>query len=147
MFSVGNALMADDGVAEAVLFELDKRGVPEGVRLFNVAGDPLRVAQDAPDFETSIVIDTANMKLEPGTVRVFRADDAEFPFSATSVSDHGIGLGHAIKMLRSMGISDRLHLICVQPYSIEPKAELSTEMQKQVGKIADIVIDTINQHL
>ena len=41
VFSVGNSLMADDGIAEAVLTVLYQRGVPDGVRLIN-AGSLVR---------------------------------------------------------------------------------------------------------
>lgn len=145
VFSVGNSLMTDDGIAEAVLIEIEKKGVPEGVRLFNAAGDVLRIAQEAMNFETVIVIDAANMTLPPGTIRVFGAADAHFPHAPASLSNHGIGLAQVINMLKAMKLSEKLRLVCVQPFEINADPALSPQMADLVGDIAEAVTAEIQR--
>jgi hydrogenase maturation protease len=146
VFSVGNSLMADDGIAEAVLNALVRKGVPDGIRLINAGGDPLRIAQETPELDLAIVIDSAEMGLQPGEIRSFNVNEASFPYEQPLFSDHGIGLGQVIKIMQTMGMTDRLHLVGVQPFVIAPSPYLSEKMEKIVDKAAGIVLDIIDQH-
>lgn len=146
VFSVGNSLMADDGIAEAVLNALDKKGVTSGVRLVNAGGDPLRIAQEAPELDLAIAIDSADMGLEPGAIRSFNVTEANFPYQQSLLSDHGIGLGQVIKIMQTLGVADRLRLVGIQPFVVAPSPYLSGKMEKVVDKAAGIVLDIIAQH-
>ena len=146
VFAIGNSLMADDGIAEAALVELDRRGIPDGVRLINAAGDPLRIAQEIPELDLAIVLDSADMGLQPGQIRVFEANEAHFPHSPTLLSNHGFGLAQVIGLLRAMGIADRLRLVGVQPFEINAAPSLSPGMKRKVSEVADVVLDMIRRH-
>jgi hydrogenase maturation protease len=146
VFGVGNALMADDGIAEAVLGELERRRIPDNVRLFNAGGDPLRIAQEMAGIDLAIVVDTADMGLSPGKIRTFDTRQAIFPFEPVTLSDHGIGVGRVIEMLRAMGLAERLRIVGVQPFTVGAVPGLSGEMKKRIGEIADTVLGIIRQH-
>lgn len=146
VFSVGNSLMADDGIAEAVLNALDGNGVPDGVRLINAGGDPLRIAQEIPELDLAIVIDSADMGLQPGEIRTLSVGEAIFSYQQNLLSDHGIGLGQVIKIVQTMGMADRLCLVGIQPFVVAPSPSLSEKMAKIVDKAAGIVHDIIDQH-
>lgn len=146
VFSVGNSLMTDDGIAEAVLNALDKKGVTSGIRLVNAGGDPLRIAQETPELDLAIAIDSADMGLEPGEIRSFDVSEANFPYEQSLFSDHGIGLGQVIKIMQTLGVADRLRLVGIQPFVVAPSPYLSEKMEKIVNKAAGIVLDIIAQH-
>ena len=146
VFSVGNSLMADDGIAEAVLNALDRRSVPDEVRLVNVGGDPMRIAQETPELDLAIVMDSADMGLKPGEVRSFGVNEANFAYKENPFSNHGIGLGQVIRIMQAMGMADRLCLVGIQPFVVAPSPSLSKKMEKIVDKAAGIVLDIIDQH-
>ena len=146
VFAVGNSLMADDGIAEAVLTALDHGGVPAGVRLINAGGDPMRIAQETPELDLAIVIDSADMGLQPGDIRSFSVDDANFPYEEPLFSNHGIGLAQVIKIVKTMGLANRLRLVGIQPFAINPNPSLSAGMEKVVDKVTGIVFDIIDRY-
>ena len=70
---VGNVLRGDDGVGVAVVEQLEREGVPEGVRLFDVGIGGIHLVQELQDLvDALIVVDAVDTQRPPGTVVTLR---------------------------------------------------------------------------
>ena len=143
IIAIGNPLMSDDGVAEAVLVELDRTDPRADVRLINAGADPLRVAQELSDLDAALVVDAADMGLEPGTIRTFDADQVGVSVNVDSHSVHDIDLNTVVRLVRELGLSDKLRFVGVQPASLEPGDGLSPELRARLPHIVRQVSDEI----
>ena len=137
VIGVGNPLMTDDGIGEAVLLELDRLGAAENVRLVNAGADPLRVLQELGDLDRALVVDAAEMQLDPGAVRVFGAQDVRGTACLAGGSVHGIDLNAVVELARRLGLAGKLRFLAVQSASLEPGAELSPALQACLPQIVE----------
>jgi len=130
VISVGNALMTDDGIGEAVVDGLAQAGVPDNVRLVHAGADPLRVVQEVEALDFALVVDAAGMNLKPGEVRCFPAEDVGERVRMNGPSVHGINLNAVVLLAKRLGIAGRLRFAGVQPGSLEPGHGLSPELRQ-----------------
>lgn len=92
---IGNELVADDGVGWVVHQELEKRVLPEGVRLvfLGLGGIDLLEVLDGEDL--LLVVDGVQLGKAPGTVH--RLGWEQLPHAPSRpVSGHGIGVREAL---------------------------------------------------
>jgi hydrogenase maturation protease len=129
VFSVGNALRTDDGIGEALLSELEREGAPEGVRLVRAGADPLRIVQELADVDRALVLDAADMGLEPGAVRVFEARDVGSTVRLRRRPAHGLDMATVAELAARLGLAHKLRFVAVQPASIAPGVGLSPALR------------------
>jgi len=136
VFAVGNGLMTDDGIGEAVLTALDRAPHPN-VRLVNAGSDPLRVLQELDDCDRALVVDAAEMDLEPGAVRMFEADDTNVNVRLCGDTSHGIDLAAVVVMARKLGLSHKIRFMAVQAASFDAGPGLSPEIEAALPAIME----------
>lgn len=143
VLGIGNRLMEDDGVGNAIVEELCRRKAFPDLRL--VAGETdidycLDVLEGA---DHAILIDASHMGKEPCTVTVLSLKKIleELTFSRLS---HHFNLLHALKQQNYKG--DGL-LLAVEACSIQYHMGLSSHMEAQFDNIVDIVYKCIENYV
>jgi len=104
VIGIGNEFRRDDGIGPRVLDAL-RPLIPAGVRLAVSDGEPVRLLEEWEGAELAVVIDAVRRAGagDPAPGRTYRLelDQAEAE-RAVGVSSHGLGLGDAISLARTL---------------------------------------------
>lgn len=95
---IGNDLVADDGIGQAVYGRLQNCELPPGTSLKLLGLGGMALIEELAGETLLIVVDAVAFGASPGTVHVLGWDD--LPRSASHVSCHGIGVREAIEVAR-----------------------------------------------
>lgn len=132
VLGIGNPLMADDGLGIHVVQALQKQAQAFGVadyRVDLIDGGTLGylLIDRLAGYDALIVIDAANFRTAPGTLRVLCDDDLDaFLSDRSSTSVHEVSLIDLLQMLRLSNEAPRaLALVGVQPALIDWSTELT----------------------
>jgi hydrogenase maturation protease len=103
----------------------------------------LDLMQYLEDTSRLIVIDAADFKLPPGTIR--RLEGADVPaFLAQKISPHEINLPELLFSAKLTGIYPQQVIIFgVQPGSLDTSLELTPPVAAQVDCLVDLVLQEI----
>lgn len=137
VIGVGNPERGDDGIGPAVAALL--AGTADTAVS---SADPTRLMQAWAGASRVVVIDALLDGSPPGTVRVFDAAD-EIPDDAGAVSSHGMGVGAAIALARSLGrLPDRMTVVGVSASDFD-RSGLSEPVAEAVETAADVVREVL----
>ena len=103
IFAVGNSFYGDDGVGMAVLDRIREENIFPGAELIDIYTDALSIIDHLEPGEQHVVVDAAQMGLEPGAVEGFQADEVGLKIKSDHLSMHGFGLAEAFAMARQLG--------------------------------------------
>lgn len=94
ILGVGNTLLSDEGVGIHVLGALSARGLPaEGIDLIDGGTLSFTLAVPIEEADALIVVDAAQLKSPPGTLRLFEGEDMDRFLSGQKKSSvHEVGL-------------------------------------------------------
>lgn len=127
VMGIGNVLLSDEGVGihaleriRAVCGDDDIEYIDGGTLSFTLAGA-------VADSDRLLVIDAANLKSSPGTVRLFRNEEMDrFVYAGGKRSVHEVGLGDLMSMAGLAGeLPGERALIGIQPEKVDWGEDLS----------------------
>lgn len=136
LLGVGNPLLSDDGVG---------CWIAEHFSLDNLSSDGWKVfcGETAPENFTApirraepallVIVDAADMKLPPGTIRIIPPDQID----DRSIGTHMLPLSHLITYL-SPDIPEII-FIGIQPATIEPGEGLSPAVRKAAEALIEVL--------
>jgi hydrogenase maturation protease len=136
--------MRDDGIGVHVIRALSRNCDFAGeVELIDGGTSGMELLPELADCDTLIVIDAVRAGLAPGAM--VRLCDAQVPaFFKPKLSPHQAGLPDLLAALAFQGVAPRhVVLLGMQPGEISNGMELSAEIQKQLGKLVDAVIQDL----
>ncbi|WP_243087087.1 hydrogenase maturation protease [Streptomyces sp. 891-h] len=151
---VGNVHRRDDGVGPAVIARLarhtEEGTLPASVRLRVSDGEPARLLDLWEGADSVIVVDAVRTpRPVPGRVHRLEADDVVLQpeagaGSASSPSSHGLGLGAALRLARTLGRLPR-HLVVygVEAADTSLGTGLTPRAAEAVGPLADRIVQEI----
>jgi hydrogenase maturation protease len=91
--------------------------------------DALTVAHDLLALDDAVLlVDCADLGLEPGRARLLRATDVHLKVKDSPVSVHGLGLAEGLELASRLGFARPVHLFAVQPADLAPGAALSAPL-------------------
>lgn len=142
---IGNILLSDDGVGVFVLEEIKKRDIlPGNVELIDGGTMGLDLLPFIEGKERVIFIDAVDFKAEPGTIGELNNNEIPHYFSS-KLSVHQIAFPDMIAAGQLLGtIPEEMCLIGIQPGTIETGYGLSPEIQQQVDRLIEKVIDKLS---
>ncbi|MCP4051249.1 MAG: hydrogenase maturation protease [bacterium] len=136
---VGNPLRKDDGIGPEVVRRLKKTGLADNVDILDGGTDAFALIDIVKHYSKVIVIDAVNMQAEPGTIRVFRPDEARLTVKSDALSTHGFGLAEALTLIDKLEIKVNLIIIGIQPGDISFGEGLSLEVSRAASDLVKLV--------
>lgn len=139
---LGNPMMGDDGIGQAVVEHLSRIGLPVGVRVKGLAGDVFGLI-DLWEGEPDVwFVDAVTVSASAGVIRIFSHGEL-FALSADSQSIHHMSLSENLRWLlhgrpEMAAVSFRLFGIEVQ--SLCPEIGLSHVVSDSVNHLAETLL-------
>ena len=98
IIAVGNSFYGDDGVGAAVLEKIRQDGLFLGAELIDVHTDALALLEHLAFGQKNVIVDAAQMGLEPGAVVGFRPEEVRMKIKSDHLSMPGFGLAEAFAL-------------------------------------------------
>lgn len=148
VLGLGNTLLSDEGVGVYVIDELARQD-PDARHANYMDGGTLSFTLAGPIEEAAalIVVDTAQLDAEPGTIRVFEGPDMDvFVGSGKKSSVHEVSL-HDLLAIASLegNLPERRALIGIQPIHLDWGKEPSPRVAAAIPAACDAVHTLLNR--
>ena len=147
ILGVGNPLRRDDGIGPELISLLsekrDSYKLSANVDLLDGGTDGLGLIEYLKEYKKVIIIDAVEMKLKPGTIKVFTPEEAVININSDALSTHGFGIAELIKLAKGLDINPELIIVGVQPENISYKEKLSNSVSSVLDKLMVIVLNII----
>jgi hydrogenase 3 maturation protease len=135
LLTVGNGMMGDDGAGVLLAQMLHENPLAEWTVL-NGGSAPENILYRIREMETErvLVVDAADMDLEPGSIRLIQTEKMDDPFLMTT---HTLPLTFLVEALREF--VPQVDLLGIQPRTVAFGYPMSDEVRGAVGRVyADI---------
>ena len=147
ILGVGNPLRRDDGVGTEIINLLFKGGntrpLPPSVTIMDGGTDGLGLIEYFKEYKKVILIDAVLMGMPPGTVKVFKPEDALFHICNDSLSTHGFGIPELIKFAQELDVLPDLSIIGIQAENTEYGKGLSDSVKSNIDRILTIILSLV----
>lgn len=146
ILGLGNSLRGDDGAGPAVVAALSRMDLPPQVELLDGGTPGLETVLLLQGYERVIIIDAADMGLEPGEWRRFTPDTAEIKSSENKLTGtlHAAGLAEALVLAAALDVlPERLLIFGVQPGQIDWSMDLTEPLKAALPHLIDALIEEI----
>ncbi|MEN8005878.1 MAG: hydrogenase maturation protease [Candidatus Krumholzibacteriota bacterium] len=140
IFAVGNSFFGDDGVGAAVLERIRREDVFPGADLIDVHTDALALLDHLSRGEMNVVVDAAEMGLEPGAAIGFRPSEVRLKINSDHLSMHGFGLAEAFDLAAQLDrMPDDVLIVGVEPERVQINQGLSAVVSDAVPRVISII--------
>ncbi|MGC8809203.1 MAG: carbamoyltransferase HypF [bacterium] len=148
VIGAGNLLLRDEGVGIHVIKELQKRELPAEVEIVDGGVGGLDLLHYFSQAEKVLLIDAAEMGLEPGAVVRLDPAQVNLPLKEVQFSAHEISLAEVIELGRALtNNSLKIVIFGIQPKEISWGMELSPEVAAVIPQVITAVFQEINSFL
>jgi len=147
VLSLGNPLRGDDGVGTAVLTLLSAYPIIPPEVVLQDGGTPgLETVLLLEGYEKVIIIDAADMGLEPGEWRRFSSAKLAAQEANLTGTLHQAGLAEALELADALNmLPDEVIIFGIQPGVIGWEPGLSDGVETAVSEVCKAVIEEINK--
>ncbi len=147
VLALGNPLRGDDGVGAATLEVLSRHDLPEGVDLVDGGTGGLEIVLMFQDYRRVIIIDAAEMGIEPGKWQRFTPHDVILSSGEMHGTVHDAGLAEALQLADALTITpDELVIYGVQPLEVGWVSGLSEPIWAAVPDIIAAILSELNNN-
>ncbi len=133
-------MMRDERAGIAVLEELARLPLPEGVSLRETGTDGYGLVNDLEDTDAAVIVDCANMGQPPGAVLAFSPEQAESTLRDRRISLHSIDLLAVIRLARQLGVKAAIRIVGVQPQVVDFGEDLSPAVAAAIPRAVQVVL-------
>lgn len=136
VLALGNPLRGDDGIGRAVLDDLISSCLPDDVTALDGGTPGLETVLLLQGYQCAIIVDAADMGLEPGTWRRFTVSEAKLATNGLWGTLHQAGLADALALGDALGVlPDEIVVYGVQPAVIGWEPGLSAPVQAAIPAV------------
>jgi hydrogenase maturation protease len=140
IMAVGNSFYGDDGIGAAVLEKIRREDLFPGAQLVDVHTDALALLDHLSRDELNVIVDAAQMGLEPGAAVGFRPSEARLKIKSDHLSMHGFGLPEAFDLAAQLDrMPPKVLIVGVEPARIEINQGLSEVVHEAVPRVISII--------
>jgi hydrogenase maturation protease len=140
IIAVGNSFYGDDGVGAAVLEKIRQDGLFLGAELIDVHTDALALLEHLADGQKNVIVDAAQMGLEPGAVVGFRPEEVRMKIKSDHLSMHGFGLAEAFALAGQLNkMPADVLVVGVEPERVAINQGLSSVVKEAVPRVISII--------
>lgn len=146
ILGIGNSLLSDEGLGIRMLDYL-RRHFPElpGVTYLDGGTLSFTLAPWIEEADRLIVVDAAELKSAPGTVKVFEGEEMDLFSSKTKRSVHEVSLGDLLAIAHLTGsLPEKRTLIAIQPQKIDWGSSLSNPVKRALPVAADHITNQLD---
>jgi len=145
VIGVGNLLLRDEGVGIHAVRELPKRTLPPGVEVIDGGVAGIRLLDLFSGAQKLLLIDAAEMGLEPGAVARFTPEEVRFQSGDLKLSTHDVALPEVLAIARAVNqCPSEVIILGIQPKEISWGMELTPEVRGAVPKVVELVLEEIS---
>jgi hydrogenase maturation protease len=145
VIGVGNLLLRDEGVGIHAVRELQKRALPPEAELIDGGVAGVRLLDLFSGAQKLLLIDAAEMGLEPGAVARFTPEDVRFQSGDLKLSTHDVALPEVLAIARVVNqCPSEVIILGIQPKEISWGTELTPEVRAAVPKVVELVLEEID---
>jgi len=139
IIALGNRLRGDDAIGPRLLDELEKRGLPAGVRLIESGSDAFSILEHLMGETPVLILDSATLGKAPGSFVKFEVSKAALRKELDSISLHGFSFAEVYAMAGKMGPVAPCSVIAVQPQSTIFNQPISAELEQKIPLIIKFI--------
>lgn len=145
VLGIGNILLSDEGVGIRALDEIRSQCADYDIEYVDGGTLSFTLAGTVSDCDHLIVVDAANLKAAPGTVRLFRNEEMDsFVYAGGKRSVHEVGLGDLMSMASLAGeLPEQRALIGIQPDVVDWGEELSEPVNASLPQVCEHAVELI----
>ena len=142
IIGIGNPVMADDGIGPRLISELE--GSHLGVDLIDMGTGGMQLVHVLAGYESVLIIDSADMGLSPGVLRVWAPEEVVSLKETRAYSLHDWDLLRSIEISRNLGEApDTILIFAVQPHSLAMRDGLSPELERLIPAYVEELRKTV----
>ena len=140
VLGIGNLLYGDDGFGPRAAQALAHEELPEGVDVIDAGSIGVDLIDYLTEYRRVIIVDAADMGLEPGTLRVFAPDEVRSLKKGAPLSLHSTDILGVVELGRTLGkkLAD-ITVIAVQPQLLAPGEALSEKAAAAIPEAVERV--------
>lgn len=128
---LGSRVRGDDAVGLHLVAQLADNAATR--RVLWEDADALSLAHELLGLHGPVlIVDCADMGLEPGEFRIFDEATARVVTRADTVSTHGFGLADALALARELGFGQTVTFFGIQPQRLDVTGELSAAVSARL---------------
>lgn len=147
ILGLGNPLRRDDGIGPRVVAELKRRGLPPGVEALDVGSAGLGLLELLEGRRRVIIVDAAELGLEPGCFVRFTPDQARLDEAADRLSFHQAGLAEVLALAHALERPlPELVTFGVQPASLDWGEGLSPAVEAALPGLVAAVLQEVGEN-
>lgn len=144
ILGLGNPLQGDDGVGSRVAQVLERRALPDDVEVIDGGTPGIGLLNLLEGRARVIIIDAAEMGLQPGAFRRFEPQDVMLTGSKNRFSLHRTGVADALMLARELNIElPPIVFFGVQPAIVDWSDALSPAVQAAVPQVIEAVLTEV----
>lgn len=137
---VGSVVRTDDGIGPRVIEKLQEHELPKSVDLRSGDISGLDLLKYLPGYKRVIIIDAADMKEPPGSIKVFSLDQIKLSSFSNVQSTHGMALLETLTLADQLDdITDEIYIIGIQPVTVSHGLALSPLLKSKIPCIIECV--------
>jgi hydrogenase maturation protease len=142
ILGLGNPLQADDGVGCRVIEALEKRVLPDGVEVMDGGTPGLGLIHLLEGRQRVVIVDAAEMELQPGEIVRFRPQDVTLTGSTERFSLHRTAVADALALARELSLPlPEIVFYGVQPGRVGWGEELSPQVQAALPALVECILE------
>ena len=143
VLGIGNLLLQDEGVGVHLIHRLAEMKMPGSVSLVDGGTSPDISSLVDNNIDKLIIIDAAKAGGKPGTIYRFNVSDLDAD-QHSIISLHERGLVNSLQTMSLFNKQPESTVILgIEPKSIDFGLELSLEVEEQIPRITELVLDEI----
>lgn len=144
VLGLGNPLCLDDGLGGRVVDLLARRALPPGVEIRDGGLPGWGLATDLEGWSRVILVDAAQMGLEPGAWRRLRMQEVSLQVPQGGFSLHSPGLADGLALAQALqALPEELIFYFVEPESIENGIGLSSTIDAILPEVVENILNEL----
>ena len=146
VIGVGNLLLRDEGAGIHAVQDLQKKDLPPDVEVIDAGVAGVGLLDFFSGARKLVLIDAAEMGLEPGAVVRFTPEDVRFRSGALKFSTHDLALPEVLTLARALNrCPSEVVIIGIQPKEISWGTELTPKVQLAVPRVVELVLKELSE--